>query len=561
MQSRDTDIIGVLRELLLDLLVSGYTFYKVEPTVEKNNIKIKPLSPLNVFPDRNIESAYVKNSHRIVVRYWMTKSQILNKYGRELTEEDKKSLEDHWEEAIQNYSAQYIRQFPGTTKGILADKEVIIPGCPSEKNYFEYIPVYEIEWIETDKDYVMQRYETVRIGGDIFILRGKVENVIRSKDNPSYCSLSVNGIYYLNRGIKPYSLVLACAHLQDKYDILGFYRDRLIASSGTTGDFVDVSLLPTFLGSNTPERLQKFIAYKKGGIAPIDSSQPGRLENGQTAMNTTFAGFDDTLKAQSIQAIQIAMEAVEKDCSDITGVFRERLNGIEQRDAVTNIKIGQNNSFNVTRQYIHQMDTLVNEILLDSLNLAKIVFKNGLKGTYILGDKYQKTFTALSEYFTLTDYDINIITSSEIIKDIEYLRQMIPELVKANAVTPDIIFEAMTSKSLTDIKLKVRKAIKKQKEENNQLQQLNQQFEQAQQQVKELSQQLEQAQKKIEQLNESKLEIETKKMQLEYQVKWFSAQTDRTYKEKMAEEAMKRTEAELLQLADGNPYNDKLRKI
>lgn len=100
MQSRDTDIIGVLRELLLDLLVSGYTFYKVEPTVEKNNIKIKPLSPLNVFPDRNIESAYVKNSHRIVVRYWMTKSQILNKYGRELTEEDKKSLEDHWEEAI-----------------------------------------------------------------------------------------------------------------------------------------------------------------------------------------------------------------------------------------------------------------------------------------------------------------------------------------------------------------------------------------------------------------------------------------------------------------------------
>ena len=94
--------------------------------------------------------------------------------------------------------------------------------------------------------------------------------------------------------------MLQCANLQDKYDILGFYRDRLVASSGTTGDFVDVSLLPTFLGKNMPERLQKFIAYKKGGIAPIDSSQPGRMENGGAAPNTIFNGFDDTLSVQAI---------------------------------------------------------------------------------------------------------------------------------------------------------------------------------------------------------------------------------------------------------------------
>nr|DAU11594.1 MAG TPA: hypothetical protein [Bacteriophage sp.] len=32
------------------------------------------------------------------------------------------------------------------------------------------------------------------------------------------------------------------------------------------------------------------------------------------------------------------------------------------------------------------MDLMVNEILLDSLNQAKIVFKNGLQGTLILGE-------------------------------------------------------------------------------------------------------------------------------------------------------------------------------
>jgi hypothetical protein len=32
---------------------------------------------------------------------------------------------------------------------------------------------------------------------------------------------------------------------------------------------------------------------------------------------------------------------------------------------------------------------------------------------------------------------------------------MVPELVKMQAVTPDIIIEALTSKSLTDLKYKV----------------------------------------------------------------------------------------------------------
>jgi hypothetical protein len=36
----------------------------------------------------------------------------------------------------------------------------------------------------------------------------------------------------------------------------------------------------------------------------------------------------------------MAIDAVEQTVSSITGVFRERLNGIEAKDAVTNVKIG-----------------------------------------------------------------------------------------------------------------------------------------------------------------------------------------------------------------------------
>ena len=565
MQSRDTDIITVLRDLLLDLLITGYAFYKVEPTVGNNNIKIRVLSPLNTFIDRNFESPYVKNSYRAVVRCWMTKTQILNKYGKDMSSKDIKLLDEKWDSVYDN-AMYYVRLNTSSgqplTTGLQAGQEVT-PGYPDTTtgSLRELIPVYEVEWLDTDKNFIMQRYETIRIGEEIYILKGKNDKVMRSKSNPSYCSLSVNGIYFLNRGLKPYSMVLACAHLQDQYDLLNFYRDNLVANSGTVGDWIDLTLIPEKLGVTLPERLIAWQALKKQGLGVLDSSQEGRIANGQAPLNTIFNGFDNTVKTQAVQAIQLAIDAVEQTTSSITGVFRERLNGIEQRDAVTNIKIGQNNSFIVTKQYNHQMDLIVNEILLDCLNLAKVVFKNGLQGTLILGDKYQKTFTALPEYFTLTDHDIRIITSSDVVQDLEQIKSIIPEFVKSGGLPPDIIIEAVTCKSIPDLKYKIKRALQIQKDENNQIQQLSQQLEQLQDQLEKTSQELQKSQQEVQQLNATKLQLEQQEIKMKYQIDWYNAHTDRQYKEATAEEQKRRTDAEISQMYDGNPYNDKIRNV
>ena len=564
MQSRETDIVTKLKQLLLDLLITGYTFYRVKPSVGNTNVSIEELDPLNTFPDKNLESPYVKDSQRVVVRKWLTKQSILNIYGKKLKKSDLDLIKESWRDAFDT-STYYVRQFQysnGTpmTDGLQAGKE-IVPGYPTGPyNTYNYklIPVYEVEWIETDKNHVMQRYNTVRIGESIYILYGKDDNVIRSQDNPTQCSLSVNGVYFTNRGSEPYSLVLACASLQDKYNILHFYRDNLIASSGNVGDWIDVSMLPKFLGDSMPDRLQKFLAYKKTGIAPIDSSQDGRLSQGQASLNTIFNGYDDTIKAPTIQAIQMAIDSIEQTTSSITGVFKERLNGIQQRDAVTNVKTSVNNSFVITKQYYQQMDLVTQGILIDSLNQAKIVFKKGLTGTIILGDKYQRVFTALPEYFTVSDWDIHIVTSSEITRQLEQLKQSVPELIKAQLLSPDLIIEAVTTKSITDLKQKVLKSMKKQKEENNQLQMLQQQNEQMQQELKQAQKEVEQLQSKVQQLNESKLQLEAQKNKMQNEVEWFKARTDRQYKESVAAQDVKRTNIELMQLHDGNPYNDEV---
>jgi hypothetical protein len=76
-------------------------------------------------------------------------------------------------------------------------------------------------------------------------------------DDKNKCCLSINGIFYADRNGDPYSLILKTANLQDKNDILHFYRDNLIAESGSVGDWLDVSHLPTFLGKDVTERLMK----------------------------------------------------------------------------------------------------------------------------------------------------------------------------------------------------------------------------------------------------------------------------------------------------------------
>lgn len=565
MQSRNTDLTEKLKTLFKDLLITGYAYYRVKPSPEGNNIDIEVLNPLNVFIDKNPESIYIKNSYRAVVRKWLSKTQILNKYGEIMDKDTIKELEDLYE-GIYDNSTYYVRTFTNqatgypATDGIDAGQE-IVPGFPADEyriTNYKLIPVYEVEWTETRKEdgkFVMDRYEGVRIGESIFIHSDISQNVVRTKDNPSFCTLSTSGIYYSTRGAEAYSLVLACANLQDKYDVLHFYRDSLIANSGTSGDWLDLSMLPTVLGADVPERLQKWLGYKKGGVALIDTSQEGRAFNN----NTSFAGFDDTIKAPTIQAIELAIERTENTCSSITGVFRERLNGIEQHDAVSNVKVGIKNSFTVTKQYYQQMDLLTNELLIDCLNTAKIVYKKGITGALILGDKGVKVFTALPEYFTVTDFDIHIASSTNVIQDMELIKQLIPEFIKAGNVDPSIIVEAITSRSLTELKTNVSESLKKQREENNIIAQLQQQVEQLTQELQQAQNQLQQAQSKIESLNEAKLQLEKAKLESESGVNWYKAKADKKYKEGTIENDSKRVELEVAQMYDGNMHNNKVK--
>ena len=308
-----------------------------------------------------------------------------------------------------------------------------------------------------------------------------------------------------------------------------------------------------------PERAQKWLAYKKQGIAWYDSSQEGAQ-----LLNTTFNGYDDTLKAQAIQAFQMVLESIEQQACSITGVFQEKLGGIQQRDAVSNVKVGIRQSTLLTKQYFSAMDLMYKEVNYDLLNLAKIVFKKGITGTLINGTRLNQIFTALPEYYTMTDFDIHIQDSTETFHDKENLKATSIELIKSGQVDPTMIFNIMTAKNVGELKEYIEDAVQSRKQENDivsqlqqQLQQMQQQAQQLQQQLQQVTQQNEKLQKEIEKNNSDKMQLEKQRVEIERK----KADDTKNYNDRMATIKEREIDIEYMQLSDGNPYNDKIKNV
>lgn len=300
------------------------------------------------------------------------------------------------------------------------------------------------------------------------------------------------------------------------------------------------------------------MAYKKQGLGIIDSSQEGA----QT-MNTIFNGYDDTVKAQSVQAIELAMQSIKQQVSMITGVLPEALAQYEQRDAVSNVKLGVHTTILLTKQIFKAMDVVYKEANYDMLNLAKLVWPKGITGTIVLGN-YSRIFTALPEYYTLTDFDIHIEDSTDSYQNVQSLRAISGELVKSGVADLEDITNIITASSTTELKKYIEKSIARKKEENNIISQLQQQIQQYEQNLKEsqksnqqLQQQLQQLQNQLHTNSQAKLEIEAEKVALEKE----RIKNEKDYNDKVIETKKQQVNLQAAETVDSNPYNDKIKSV
>lgn len=569
--SRNIDLDNKMQSLMIDLCVGGTGYYRVRPSLSRDNIRFEVLNPLDTFVEKNPNSEYLADSRRAVIRKYMSVEDVIAEYHDDLNDEHIKILKD-WktaESGTENSNFVYVRGSSANKsvwdknhKNILGGLEVhpIWDGnIDTSKMNYNLLTVYDVEWIEVDyKTGIQTRHEGTKIGESIYITYGEVEDVVRTKDAPNKCRLSLNGLFFLDKNGEPNSIILKTKSLQDRFDLLAFYKDNLIANSGTVGDWLDLAYVPQVLGVDLPERLQKWLAYKKQGLGLIDSSQEGAQ-----MMNTIFNGYDDTIKAQSIQAIELAMQSIQHQVSMITGVLPEAMAQYEQRDAVSNVQLGVRTTMLLTKQLFKAMDILYKEANYDMLNLAKLVWPNGITGTIVLGNKVQ-IFTALPKYYTITDFDVHVEDSAKSFQNMQSLAAISGELVRGGAADLEDITNIVTATSMTELKRTINRSIAKKKEENNMLGQMQQQIQEYERSMKEMQKSMQamqqenaQLQKQIESNNQLKLELEARRIAIEQE----RVRNDKEYNDKAIEVKQQQVQAQVAQIYDSNPYNDKIKNI
>ena len=173
-------------------------------------------------------------------------------------------------------------------------------------------------------------------------------------------------------------------------------------------------------------------------------------------------------------------------------------------------------------------------------------------------------FTALPKYYTITDFDIHIEDSTKSYQNVQSLIAISGELVKSGVADLGDITNIVTASSITELKKYIDRSIARKKAENDTISQLQQQIQQYEQNIKELQKTNQKLQQQTEQLqnqlltnNQTKLEIEAEKVAIEKE----RMKNDKEYNDKSIEVKQQQINAQVAEIFDTNPYNNKIKSI
>jgi len=511
----DIDMLQKRKLLFEDLCVIGKSLYRVRAMEKGKMPEFEALIPENAYYRLRRDQKYIKQAQRMVYVKYMTKTEILTMYGHLLKPED---MEDLF--ALPTITRAAAINSPALMERVAremkGDKQSIMDA--------DVLEVYECEWIANNpydidteitrgnllvdgpvdvskKRWRQDRYQSIRIGADIYVDMGKSTYIVRSKKDSDKCYLTFNGIQYSDRSGEPYSLCWKAKDVQDDFDILRYHRDNLIANSGVKGSNMNYEAIPEFLDPEPVARIMKFIAYKKQGISLVSPSQDGAKDF------NNYGAFDDSLDGNSITAINATLQMLDDDASAITGVTPQMMGLIEQREAVSNAKLGVSQASLVTKNLFDHHDVLTKHLITDLIQGCQLTLNSGYTGSFTTSSGVSM-FNLMPEYFCYSDYNIHVTSASNEYAKKQEIRQMIPVLINAKIIAPDIVFKIMMQDSVSDMVYILDQSMK---ESNN----FQKQIENLSNQNAELKKESEQALAQLKKFDQFKHELESKKLDLD----------------------------------------------
>lgn len=518
MQTDSTiNLAGVKKEVSKDYFVTGEAYTREIYMGEGKDPLKERILPEELFSDRPARDTDLKRASVVVNRRRVSPHEVIRELGDKMTKKEAELL-------FSSYSVLSNADLQGGIPGVNTPD---IPGGGMDTMYMgtgwansnsnhtlvhQLVDFYHIEWLASTRIpngkgghvYREDRYEVYRVGTDLFLCGRRCDEAPRKRDTPWRTTLSYNGIINTNPSLLVRSMVNDMREIQDLYDIMLFFRNNAVATSGVSGSRVNIAAIPKVLGKKFMDRLTKWTTIRKQGMELIDPTEEG------AQLFQHYGDFNAAVSGDSINAINAILESLTQQADIISSVPRQMLGIIEQRDAVENVKTGINQVSVLSLEMFRDIDMLLNAGMQEALDYFKYAYRNkGKEGIYRNG-MAMLPFVLDPSKFSNTEYKITVVSSGIENAKLLKVQALAKELVQAGSVAPDVLVKIINRKSIVEVEHILTNAVVEMKEQQMNMGQLQQQLEESGKQVQQLEAEIKRLENNAAQNVKARLDLDTK---------------------------------------------------
>ena len=372
------------------------------------------------------------------------------------------------------------------------------------------------------KHWITQWWKGAKVGKDIYLQIKPREIQYNKIGQPSFNSCGIVGQIYNTTEQEAVSMVDRSKPFQYLYDI-SWYRVNE-ALSKYLGSIVELDLAKVPTGWSVTKWL--YFA-RKSGISVVDSFKEGQkgMAKGKLAGsvgNTTGKVLEQRV-GDFIQVHMEMMEFAKAQMDEVTGVSRQRLGQVENRETVGGVERAVSQSNHITEELFTLHDYCKKRCFQIMLETAKIALKgNEVKFSYIADDMTRQIMEIDGDEFAEEEYGLEISNDDAINEMQQRLDGMVQMGLQNQMLSFSTAMKIYNSPSLREVQRLIEKDEQKMKEGQAKASEDEMKQRQAEMQKLEEKDQLE---KKIE------LEMFNKEDETKRYIAELKAETDRINKE------------------------------
>tara|TARA_R110002049_G_scaffold174507_2_gene341731 strand:+ start:2238 stop:4643 length:2406 start_codon:yes stop_codon:yes gene_type:complete len=325
--------------------------------------------------------------------------------------------------------------------------------------------ILDKEMGETSKTlWIPQWWKGVKIGEDTYLQIKPREIQYNRIDQPSFNSCGIVGQIYNTADEESVTLVDRAKPFQYLYDI-SWHRVNE-ALSKYMGSIVELDLAKVPTGWS----VSKWLYFaRKSGISVVDSFKEGQkgMAKGRLAGsvgNTTGRVLEQRV-GDFIQTHIQMMEFAKAQMDEITGVSRQRLGQVENRETVGGVERAVSQSNHITEEIFTMHDYCKKRCFQILLETAKIALKGqDLKFSYIADDMTRQLAEIDGDQFAEEEYGLAVSNDDEINRMEQKLEGMVQMGLQNQMLSFSTAIKIYNSPSVREIQRLIQKDEQQMKE-------------------------------------------------------------------------------------------------